>query len=107
MTGHVASRRALSRPVQTERDRVAAWMAQRARPSADGGAVGIESLYEDYREASTHGAKATQRGVVGKPSFGSLWLALGTLTLRVLISRFVNAGTARLGPSHREFANPE
>jgi hypothetical protein len=49
MTSRVASRPALSGPVQSERDHVAAWMAQRALPTADGGAIGIETLYEDYR----------------------------------------------------------
>jgi hypothetical protein len=53
MTGHVVPRPALSRPVQSERDHVAGWMARRARPSGDGGAIGIETLYEDYRAWSS------------------------------------------------------
>jgi hypothetical protein len=58
MTGHALSRPALSGPVQSERERVAAWMAQRARPSTDGGAIGIETLYEDYRAWSAQLNKA-------------------------------------------------
>jgi hypothetical protein len=50
MTGRVVPQPVLSRLDRPERERVAGWMAQRARPSADGGAVSIDALYDDYRD---------------------------------------------------------
>ena len=46
---HVVPRPALSFMGRGGSERVAAWMAQRAVPRDDGGAVSIEELYEDYR----------------------------------------------------------
>jgi hypothetical protein len=48
MTRRVTSRPAVSLLDHPERDRVAAWMAQRARPSVDGRALSIEMLHEDF-----------------------------------------------------------